>query len=182
MNEIAFGYCHCGCGKQTKISARTHRRYGWVKGEPLLFINGHQSRGENHARWNGGKRRYAEGYIGIKVVGHPRANKSGYVGEHILVAEKALGKYLPINAVVHHINGDKSDNRNENLLICENQQYHSLIHRRTRAFEASGHADWRKCWMCKTYDDPKNLRLYPSQSGGYHAKCKHNKDYSMGDR
>lgn len=44
MTEIPYGYCHCGCGEKTRIAPRTTRRFGWVKGEPLHFIHGHQRR------------------------------------------------------------------------------------------------------------------------------------------
>lgn len=52
--------------------------------------------------------------------------------EHILVAEKALGKPLPRGAIVHHIDENKSHNANTNLVICPDQSYHMLIHKRMR--------------------------------------------------
>lgn len=67
----------------------------------------------------------ASGYI-IMSVGGKR------VGQHVLVAEKALGKPLPKGAVVHHVNGKPWDNRPENLVVCPNQAYHALLHARMR--------------------------------------------------
>ena len=33
--------CKCGCGQETKIAPYSWARRGWVAGEPLQFINGH---------------------------------------------------------------------------------------------------------------------------------------------
>jgi len=43
-NEIPYGYCHCGCGLKTNIAKETRLKQGWVKGEPLRFVFGHQHR------------------------------------------------------------------------------------------------------------------------------------------
>lgn len=57
----------------------------------------------------------------------------GRVYEHILVAEKALGRKLPYKAVVHHMNGKPADNFTPfNLVICPDQAYHMLLHRRAK--------------------------------------------------
>lgn len=99
--------------------------------------------GAAHSSWRGGRRKQGKGYIGIYQPEHPRASKQGggrggYVPEHVLVAEKALGKFLPVRAVVHHVNGVITDNRPQNLVICEDQAYHLLIHRRARQKAAAG--------------------------------------------
>lgn len=51
MSQVAVGamsnksgLCCCGCGAPTKIATTTHRHYGIVKGLPLRFLPGHQSR------------------------------------------------------------------------------------------------------------------------------------------
>jgi hypothetical protein len=42
--DIPKGYCHCTCGRKTKLAPYTSRARGWIKGEPLRFIYGHNSR------------------------------------------------------------------------------------------------------------------------------------------
>lgn len=48
------------------------------------------------------------------------------------IAARALGRALPEGAEVHHLNGDHNDNRPCNLVICQDAEYHDLLHRRMR--------------------------------------------------
>jgi hypothetical protein len=92
--------------------------------------------GPNNDSWKGGRIITDNGYIAIKTPSHPRAKNCGdYVYEHILVMEKHIGRKLkwcgrghPDTEIVHHINGDKQDNRIENLMIV-NFAEHMKIHR-----------------------------------------------------
>jgi len=49
--------------------------------------------------------------------------------DHRVVAERMLGRKLKPGEVVHHINGDKHDNRPENLMVFKNSKEHMEYHR-----------------------------------------------------
>ncbi len=72
--------------------------------------------GDKHPRYNGYKTTDTRsGYVRVFKKDHPKALKSGYVSEHILVWEQTHGIPLPEGWTVHHLNGIKNDNRPENL-------------------------------------------------------------------
>jgi hypothetical protein len=110
------------------------------------------------------------GYIRIHFPEHPRSDDMGLVYEHVLIASDVLGKSLPLGAVVHHIDGDKTNNSKNNLIICQNERYHQLIHRRTEAYKSSGHVNWRRCRRCKVYDHPDNMTRERARNRYYHSK------------
>ncbi len=118
------------------------------------------------------------GYYLIKNKEHGRSGKNGYVRRSCLVCEKVLDKTLPPKLVIHHINHNRAGDRPENLVVCENTAYHSLLHEREKAYKACDHVNWRKCGFCHKYDDPINLKM-GSCSDSYHVECKRKyyKDY-----
>jgi hypothetical protein len=79
-------------------------------------------RGENHPSWTGGRIVNREGYVKVRSVGHPRADRHGYVWEHWLVIEAMLGRTLTSDENVHHLNGIRDDNRLENLELWTKSQ------------------------------------------------------------
>lgn len=153
--------CECGCGRPAPIAKQTNRRIGHVKGQPIRYILG-------HVKYSGGTCKHQQGYRQTKVKGHHRADSRGYVFDHILIAEKALGKPLPPKAEIHHVNENRSDNRKENIIICQDRAYHKLIHYRMTALRECGHVNWRKCHICKQWDSIENLIV---NTKTYHKEC-----------
>ena len=87
---------------------------------------------ERNPNWKGGRVIEPRGYVLIKNPEHPRADVRGYVYEHVLVAEKALGRPLRRGELVHHINGENGDNQPENLEVLPSRFHHSVAHRRVQ--------------------------------------------------
>ncbi len=116
---------------------------------------------------------YQDGYRMIKRHGHRRADSRGYVMEHILIAEKALGHELPKDAVVHHHNEIRDDNSSTNLVICENRQYHSLLHVRLRVKHFGGDPNTQKiCHLCSRLCLKSSFGRDMSRMDGLRATCR----------
>ena len=139
------GKCACGCGGATRLAPQTVAHRGWVKGQPIRFITGHNSRsmertaahGRNIAEgqrraWQTKRKRYPlgaknfndQGYVRVKT----RAGAGRWELEHALVVEKQIGRRLFPGEQVHHINGVRDDNRPENLHLCRGVSEHSTAH------------------------------------------------------
>lgn len=70
-------------------------------------------RAEQHQSWKGG-RYVSGGYVWVYAPHHPLANSDGHALEHRMVYWDAFGPF-PFDARIRHINGERSDNRLENL-------------------------------------------------------------------
>ena len=168
--QIPYGYCQCGCGMKTDFYKDTNKQRGTIRGLPAKFIRNHHTRGRLNPKWKGGITTN-DGYIHLKNNTNKRSDSHGYTLEHILVVEEAIGKSLPFKAVIHHFNGNIKDNSKGNLVVCQSQEYHMLLHMRTRAFLDCGHADWLKCKICHNYDRPQNLYIGTKTGNQFHRYC-----------
>jgi hypothetical protein len=75
-----------------------------------------------------GRKFHTAGYVLVYKPEHPRADRVGYVLEHILVAEQMLGRFMYAHEKVHHKDGDRTNNVPENIQIIT-QGNHLRIHK-----------------------------------------------------
>jgi hypothetical protein len=121
--------CACGCGQKRSRLDRF--------GKQRLYICGHGGRrftseyspgrrfqngeaGEKSHTWNGGRGVTWRGYIRVNIGPYKREL------EHRVVMERFLGRKLTKTEHVHHKNGDKTDNRLENLELLDESSHHKL--------------------------------------------------------
>lgn len=130
--------CKCGCGKITKTV--------WCPGHNIIErkdfymknfekFNKTQKR-ENHPRWNKGlygcNKLKRDGYIYVYRPNHPNATKQGQITLHRLIMEKYIKRFLLSSEIVHHIDGNRENNKIGNLQLLKNLKEHNKIHNQYR--------------------------------------------------
>ena len=96
-----------GCGKRYRARGwcSTHYSRWYTNGDPLKRLYNKDA----------GYYKDGEGYTRVRRLGHPMAASDGYLFEHRLKMSEFLGRNLFRDETVHHKNGNRSDNRIENL-------------------------------------------------------------------
>lgn len=139
-----------GNGRQSKCRVCTaeyvYERRCRLRGGPPVYR--FAQKGENHPAWKGGRARPR-----IWMPEHPRANSNGYVLEHIVVAERKLGRPVLLGEEVHHIDGNPKNNNPENLKVCPDRATHMAFHK------VNGWSrKWGHCRECGRTDRPHKAR------------------------
>lgn len=115
-NRLHDGSCSVdGCAEAyaAKGFCATHYSRWHDHGDPL-----YQPRVAGEKRWL-----TDSGYFMVQRAGHPNAHpSSGSIMEHRWVMAEKLGRPLRQDENVHHINGDRQDNRSENLELWVTRQ------------------------------------------------------------
>ena len=118
-------YCSHACRGQIFTCETCGKTFKGRMGGPHrrnLFCSG-DCRGKGFSKRAEGNRTLNQlGYILVHSPQHPNCNSAGRVLEHRLVMEESLGRYLTGDENVHHKNGDRSDNRLDNLELWNTSQ------------------------------------------------------------
>ena len=109
------------------VSAETRKKIS--KARSLAF--------KYQTEFGGHRKKRTDGYVSVYTPNHPKANKDGYVMEHILVMEKHISRHLTENEVVHHNNRIRDDNRIENLVLMT-KSTHASMHSKERHEKKKG--------------------------------------------
>jgi len=113
-------------------------------------------KGKDNPRWKGGTIRKSDGYKLISVDG-----KQNY--EHRIVMEKHLKRKLKAGENVHHINGNRTDNRIENLELNGRSEHTIKYHKNKKNTER-----YKKCLNCnKIFYQMQLKQKFCSHDCGY---------------
>lgn len=121
------------CGKRFARTVMPHEAKKWPGRFCGRTCAGKWRSGKNHPLWNGG-RHESRGYVYVYA---PSGRKT-YQLEHRLVMERIIGRRLRTEEVVHHKNGDGTDNRPSNLRLFTNNAEHKKHEHRARERDGLG--------------------------------------------
>lgn len=86
--------------------------------------HGNHARGRCAGRWNADKIISSNGYVKLRVGrGHPLADPNGYAYEHLVIWVAAGNERPRRGFLLHHRNGDKTDNRLENIELLSRAEH-----------------------------------------------------------
>ncbi len=146
-----YRLCLCGCKKLRKCTDGYGRLCGYIKGHAtkLRPKEQHPNFGKRGTEASNFKGFWIHNdYIFLYAPERPNCNIRGFVQLHRLIMEDVLGRYLDKDEVVHHIDGNRLNNFEENLELLEN----NIVHLTTKHKTTKDMSD-RFCKICnrKTY-------------------------------
>ena len=116
-----------------------------ITGRPRKFTKGHNKKSNKKKTMD---------YVILYKPNHPNSNVHGFIYEHRWIMSEHLGRPLNKGEVVHHINGDKKDNRIENLQLFGTHRKH--ISETTRKWNKD-----TQCMICDSYETYLDERHKP---------------------
>lgn len=114
-------------GRKAWNKGKKNHYESWCKGKNNIKISK-----DKHYLWKGGKT-IKQGYLFLLKPEHPNAGSIGYIKNSRFIMSQHLNRPLKSTEIVHHINGNKLDDRIENLTILnrsEHAKHHAQLRRR----------------------------------------------------
>jgi hypothetical protein len=111
--------CRCRCGKTTVLTTGVLRS-GATRSCGCL----ERRLGPAHPNWRKGYHINEDGYREVSC--RKAGSNHRYCKEHRVVFEAILGRPLRPDEIVHHLNGDKLDNRPANLVLVSRAEHQRL--------------------------------------------------------
>src|SRR5215207_1425557 len=139
--DVPYGFCWCGCNKKTTTATRTVVGRMWIKGEPIRFIQGHQTKSTTAAQDAEICRNYQMG------------EKLAHIAEHFGVSVGTIHRILERNNVPI---ADKDDS-SRSLTPNEYRRWWSRQRPEIpyglcwcgcgQETDEASHTDWTKNWI-----------------------------------
>jgi hypothetical protein len=146
---ISLRYCKGLCQKhytRFKTHGSTDKPKSWDRS------------GTNNPKWRGGQTTERKtGRVLIYSPNHPLPNWKNYVYRYRLVVEARIGRFLLPEEIVHHKNGDCTDDSPDNLQVMTKEE-HTRLHSSVCINAGIWSIKHAKCVGCGTKEIPHHAK------------------------
>jgi len=160
--QIRFRCHYCGCWDLVNRSQLNHYKGAGTFCSRQCAFSYYREHPEERQNYNNGRTIDGNGYVLMRDPRIPKNEPVIRVREHRLIMEQHLGRRLDGWEHIHHKNGNKIDNRIENLVIMDEASHH-LLHSDDSPMwgKPAGWLEWDFSVEPETWINPKEIILDP---------------------
>ena len=122
-DKIFFCNRSCHCSYRNRIDNPSKHRDLSGENNPMWGVHkvswNKDKKGEMAHNWKGGVHKRKDGYVRVSI------NGKRYLQHRLVVKDRITDRYQ----VVHHIDGNRSNNSPSNLMVVKNQAEHARLHK-----------------------------------------------------
>lgn len=119
-----------------------------------------------------GARHTQKGYVVVHRPDHPMSGKNGKLLEHRLVMSEHLGRMLDAREVVHHKDGNRSNNAIENLELMSGHKEHAATHAQESELYQLHQQGKLRCSACREIKPLDSFDIGNTMRYGRKNQCK----------